>query len=119
MLYVSGRSTNFHWIFYKVETNKYINTNDEELKDGALGVLLNDGYEIVWDSALSKGIAQAKAMEQIETFLDWYQQDYPLDRLLIEEPKPLRLETVPLNFKQACEFVNTYHRHHKSPQGHY
>ncbi|MEK3992787.1 XF1762 family protein [Robertmurraya sp. FSL R5-0851] len=118
MLYVSGRSTNFYWIFYKVETNKFIITNDEELKNGALGDLLDDGYEIIWDSALSKDIAKELVMEQIHTFLDWYQRDIPLERLLLEEPKPLMLETVPLSFKQACEFINTHHRHHQAPQGH-
>ena len=24
----------------------------------------------------------------------------------------------PITFKQACEYVSQYHRHHKPPQGH-
>lgn len=29
-----------------------------------------------------------------------------------------RLHRKPLRFRQACEFVNEHHRHHKAPQGH-
>ena len=28
------------------------------------------------------------------------------------------LELFPISFKEACEFVNTHHRHLKAPQGH-
>lgn len=118
MLYIPGISTNFHWIFYKVPTNQYIITNEEELKDGGLADLLDDGYEIIWDSALTKAKAKELVHEQINSFLDWYQKDYPLDTLMLEMPKPLKLRTVPLTFREACEFVNQHHRHHESPQGH-
>lgn len=112
------KKNHFFWIFYKISTNKYIITNDDDLKNGALGDLLDDGYEIIWDSAMSKENAKDLALEQIESFLDWYQRDYPLDTMLLEQPQPLRLETVPISFKKACEFVNEHHRHHVAPQGH-
>ena len=118
MLYTKEVSSNFHWIFYHVNTNKYLITNEDELQDGGLADLLNDGYHIVWDSALNKEIAKVHALDQIDSFLDWYQKDYPLDSLLLEQPKPLTLETVPLSFRQASEFVNEHHRHHGAPQGH-
>jgi hypothetical protein len=88
------------------------------LKNGELGDLIEDGYEIVWDSAFSKEQAKELVFEQIESFLDWYQRDFPLDTLFLEEPQPLRLTTVPISFKQACDFIDNYHRHHVSPQGH-
>jgi hypothetical protein len=74
--------TNFHWIFYKVSTNRYVIINEEEMKRGELWDLLEDGYEIVWDSALSKEVAKQLVYEQIDSFLDWYQKDYPLKQLL-------------------------------------
>jgi hypothetical protein len=88
------------------------------MKRGELWDLLEDGYEIVWDSALSKEVAKQRVYEQIDSFLDWYQKDYPLKQLLLERPQPLKLETVPIGFKEAGEFINKYHRHHVSPQGH-
>ena len=30
----------------------------------------------------------------------------------------MALKIVPVRFKEACEFVRRYHRHHKPPQGH-
>ena len=29
-----------------------------------------------------------------------------------------RLELVPLSFREACDFIDAWHRHHDSPQGH-
>ncbi|QCJ45575.1 hypothetical protein FAY30_26970 (plasmid) [Bacillus sp. S3] len=112
------KRTPFFWIFYKISTNIYIITNDNDLKDGSLGDLLDDGYEIVWDSAMSKETAKVLALEQIETFLDWYQKDYPLDTMILELPQPLSLVTVPISFREASEFINKHHRHHIAPQGH-
>jgi hypothetical protein len=73
------------------------------MKRGELRDLLEDGYEIVWDSALSKDVAKQRVYEQIDSFLDWYQKDYPLKQLLLERPQPLKLETVPIVFKEAGE----------------
>ncbi|RHW36038.1 hypothetical protein D1B31_18310 [Neobacillus notoginsengisoli] len=108
----------FYWIFYKVSTNRFVILSDEELGNGALGELLDDGYEIVWDSALTKEIAKQHALVQIDSFLDWYQRDTPLDTLFIEQPKPLKLMPVPITFREACQFINEHHRHHVAPQGH-
>jgi hypothetical protein len=30
----------------------------------------------------------------------------------------MKLEVVPIDFSEACEFVRIHHRHHKPPQGH-
>lgn len=108
----------FYWVFYKIVTNKYLIVSDEDFKNGELWDLLDDGYEIVWDSAISKEIAKEHAQLQIECFLDWYQQDYPLSNLLLEKPEPLKLATVPITFKIACNFINEHHRHHVAPPGH-
>jgi len=109
----------FYWIFYKISTNRYLIVSDNDLnKGGELWDLLEDGYEIVWDSAFTKEIAKERAKEQIDSFLEWYQRDFPLERLLIEEPQPLKLEPVPITFREACDFINKYHRHHQAPQGH-
>lgn len=109
---------NFYWIFYKIATNKYIITSDDEMQNGELADLLDEGYEIVWDSALSKAMAKEKAVEQIDTFLEWYQKDYPLDSLRIEQPQPLKLQTIPISLKQAQSFIKDYHRHNLPPSGH-
>lgn len=116
-MYIKRVST-FYWIFYKISTNQYLITSDEELGNGELGDLLDDGYEIVWDSALNKETAKKYVLEQIDSFLDWYQKDFPLPSLLVDCPRPLKLETVPISFKEACNFINKYHRHHMAPQGH-
>ncbi|WP_053435482.1 XF1762 family protein [Sporosarcina globispora] len=108
--------TNWHWIFYKVKTNRYLITNEEEMRNGEMWDLLQDGYEIVWDSALSKKAAKEHLYEQIDSFIDWYKRDYPVE--VSEPPRPVSLETVPITFRKACDFINEYHRHHKAPQGH-
>lgn len=111
-------SRSFFWIFYKLTTNSYLIVDENDIKNGELWDLLQDGYEIVWDSAFTKESAKQYALDQINAFLDWYQLDFPLERLQIEEPKPLKLEPVPITFREACDFINTYHRHHVAPQGH-
>lgn len=112
------KSPLFHWIFYKIKTNRFLILNDDDLKDGGLGDLLDEGYEIIWDAALTKERAKELVFEQIDSFLDWYQKDYPLDTLFLEQPQPLTLKTIPLSYKKACTFINSYHRHHTAPQGH-
>ncbi|MFT9494378.1 MULTISPECIES: XF1762 family protein [Bacillota] len=108
----------FYWVFYKLKTNKYLILADCDHKNGGLGDLLDDGYEIVWDSALSKEAAKKSLNEQIETYLEWYQRDFPLEAFPLEAPSAVKLETVPITFKVATDFVNKHHRHHGAPQGH-
>ncbi|MBN8203906.1 MULTISPECIES: XF1762 family protein [Bacillaceae] len=109
---------NWYWIFYKVKTNRYVIVSDEDCKRGEMWDLLQDGYDIVWDSAINKEMAKTHVKEQIDAYLDAYQKDYPLVRLPLEDPQPLTLENIPISFKEAKNFIDQHHRHCVAPHGH-
>ncbi len=89
----------WHWVFYKEKTGQYLILKDEQVTGEVRWILHTDGYEVLWDSARSYQSAAKEAKEQ-----------YHL--------KPLQLETQPITFREASSFVNQFHRHHISPQGH-
>ncbi len=89
----------WYWLFIKEKTNNYMILKDEQVTGEVRCILRNDGYECIWDSAQSykQAADEAKSM-------------YNASKLL--------LETRPITFKDAKEFINMNHRHHVSPQGH-
>lgn len=59
---------NWYCIFYKVKTNRYVILSDEDCKRGEMWDLLQDGYDIVWDSAINKEMAKTHVKEQIDAY---------------------------------------------------
>ncbi len=93
----------WYWIFAKESTKKYIIMSDDDLIDKDENTIRfdieNDGYELFCDCMKS------------------YQGAAAYMREFYEEYEALKLSTSPINFDKAKEFVDTYHRHHASPQG--
>jgi len=88
----------FYWLFMK--NGKYIILSDEELGEEGRRILeLEEGYELIWDSATSRQEAEAYAKE-------------------FYKGERVKLSTVPVSLKQASAFIDAHHRHHSSPQGH-
>lgn len=92
-------STTFFWLF--VNGKKYIVMSDEELGDenSKRWDLEEAGFELVWDSAVSRRDAVRYAEQELGV-------------------EKVQIETVPITLKQACYFINHNHRHHVGPQGH-
>ncbi|GAF66396.1 hypothetical protein BTS2_3297 [Bacillus sp. TS-2] len=89
----------WYWLFIKEKTNQYIVLSDNELNLEGRWMLEDDNYELISDCQRSRKAAQQYA-----------EQHYGA--------KKLKFRTKPVNFKEACNFVNLHHRHHVSPQGH-
>ncbi|CEH29088.1 XF1762 family protein [Aneurinibacillus migulanus] len=88
----------WYWLFVKEKTHQYIILTDEQVTGEVRWILEQDGYELIWDSALSYKSAAEEAKQY--------------------GAKQLKLETLPITLKAAKEFVDAHHRHHRSPQGH-
>lgn len=88
----------WYWIFYKEKTKRYLILKDDQVTGEVRWELHKDGYSVLWDSARSYKSASQEA-----------ESSYNL--------KPLRLETKPISYRDACNFVNEFHRHHIPPQG--
>jgi hypothetical protein len=86
------------WVFVHEEMGKYTIYSDDEL-DGRRWELHDEGFELLWDSARSR----SEAVRYMEEF-------YP------EYAKFVTIPT-PISFRQACDFINMYHRHNVAPQG--
>lgn len=88
----------WYWVFYKESTNHYIVLSDEDVAGDNRWILNHDDYQVLTDCCRSR--------EQAEK----YGKEYGYKRL--------KYKTRPISLREACEFVNTHHRHHVSPQGH-
>ncbi|WP_240456743.1 XF1762 family protein [Virgibacillus halodenitrificans] len=88
----------WYWIFYKETTNQFFILKDDQVTGDVRWQLHRDGYDVLWDSARSYHAASKEAKE-------------------VYHLKPLRLETRPISFRKASEFVKDFHRHHIPPQG--
>ncbi|WP_218008520.1 XF1762 family protein [Sutcliffiella cohnii] len=89
----------WYWLFIKDKTNQFIVLSDSELKEDGRWILEDDNYELINDGLRSRKEAEFYAKK-------WY------------GATKLKLETRPITLKEAGSFVNQYHRHHTSPQGH-
>lgn len=88
----------FYWVFINEEMKKYLIYSDDELNNRRWD-LHNDGFELLWDSALSR--------KQANRYMaDFYPEYEKFETLL-----------TPVSFRQACSFINEHHRHHMAPQG--
>ena len=90
-------------ILTKESTKQFMLITDEEIGDGetyVLNSLLEDGWEEFCDCFHTH--------KKCKSFMKEFYPEYKL----------LQYETKPITFSEACNFVNQYHRHHVSPQGH-
>lgn len=86
-------------VFVHEEMRKYIVCSDDELSVERRWALCDEGFELLWDSAMSR----SQAVQYMQRFY----------------PEYIKFETIPtpISFRQACQFINQHHRHHKAPQG--
>jgi L-amino acid N-acyltransferase YncA len=94
-------SHQFYWIFIHELLQKFIIIHDKDLgdADSIRWDLHDEGFEVLWDSALSR----KEAVRYIE-------QHYP-------EYTKFETMPTPVTFRDACLFINKHHRHHVAPQG--
>lgn len=88
----------WYWVFCKESTNHYMVLTDEEVNGNNRWLLQSDDYNVLTDCCRSR--AQAEE----------YGKEYGY--------KKMKYQTRPITLRDACKFVNEYHRHHGSPQGH-
>ncbi|MGG4034916.1 XF1762 family protein [Paenibacillus cisolokensis] len=88
------------WVFVHGGMRKYVIYSDDELDGERRWTLeLDEGFDLLWDSARSRTQA-----------VRYMQQFYP-------EYGKFETMPTPITFRQACDFINQHHRHHMAPQG--
>lgn len=92
------QTNEWYWVFYKESTKHYIVLSDQDIAGDSRWVLDHDDYQVLTDCCRSREQAEKYGKEN----------GY----------KRLKYKTRPISLREACEFVNTHHRHHVSPQGH-
>lgn len=97
-LILESRSAAFSWIFYNEESNTYLELKDYEVTEESRWFIEDAGFDLLADSVTVNA------------------KDYM--KLFVPTAKPVKFETTPVTLKEAQLFVETYHRHHKKPQGH-
>ncbi|VTR56482.1 Uncharacterised protein [Actinobacillus pleuropneumoniae] len=97
----SRKCEQFYWVFINEDLKRYMVLSDEELDsaDSLRWELMNEGFDVLWDSALSR--------KQATRYMKYL---YP-------DCRKFELVPVPVTFKEACNFIDMYHRHHPAPQG--
>lgn len=88
------------WVFVHDGLRKYVIYSEDELTGERRWALeLDEGFDLLWDSARSR----PQAVRYMQEFYPEYD----------------KFETIPtpITFRQACDFINVYHRHHMAPQG--
>lgn len=92
-------SSPFVWIFLDEVNENYIAIPERDLTDEARYIIEGKGFHLFADSVLEGNV---KA----------YMQE------MAAYAAPAKYEIVPVTLKEAQQFVNANHRHHKQPQGH-
>lgn len=89
----------FIWVFYNELNDNYIAVPEHELTDDARAIIEEKGFELYADSVIEGNV---------KTYMTQ----------MVPSARPAKFEVVPISLKDAKQFVNEHHRHHKSPQGH-
>lgn len=96
---ISYSRAHISWIFMNNWTHEYIVIPEKEITDDVRWKLEMNGYELYSDNVLTQNVkSYMQAMEP--------------------RSKPLKYVVKPVSFKDAKEYIERYHRHHKAPQGH-
>lgn len=90
---------NWVWVFVNELSGRYLILEENEFDGERRYALHKEGFDCFWDSAKSRSHAK-------QYMMDFY-----------PEYQPLEISLAPVSFRDACQFVNTHHRHHCSPQG--
>ena len=93
------KESKFVWIFLNQENENYIAVHERDLTDEARYIIEGKGFSLFADSVLEENVKSYMAE------MAFY-------------AKPAKYEVVPVTLREAQQFVNAYHRHHKQPQGH-
>lgn len=93
------KESKFVWIFLNQANENYIAVPERDLTDEARYIIEGKGFELFADSVLEGDVKRYMAE------MAFY-------------AKPAKYEVVPVTLKEAQQFVNEHHRHHKQPQGH-
>lgn len=96
---VPKKESPFVWIFLDEANENYIAIPDRELTDEARYIIEGKGFDLFADSVLEGNVKNYMAE------MAFY-------------ATPAKYEVVPITLKEAQQFVNDHHRHHKHPQGH-
>ncbi|WP_082452122.1 XF1762 family protein [Paenibacillus ihuae] len=89
----------WYWVFVHEGMRKYIVYSDDELTGERRLALHDEGFDLLWDSAMSR----SQAVQYMRIF-------YP-------DYSTFEVIPTPISFRQACHFINLHHRHHMAPQG--
>lgn len=66
---------------------------------------------------LVKDVIRKEGYMQLEQTFDSFYVAVCKIRQRYPDLKPVQYTVIPITFKEACTFVNIYHRHHAAPQG--
>lgn len=87
------------WIFMNQRTKEYMAIPETDISDRLRWLLELQDYELYSDNV---------QISQVKEYME----------LMEPAAKTLKFIVKPLSFREAKDYINTYHRHHKSPQGH-
>ncbi|WP_218964525.1 XF1762 family protein [Lysinibacillus sphaericus] len=93
------KESKFVWIFLDKVNENYIAIPERDLTDKARYIIEGKGFDLFADSVLEGEVKSYMAKKAFYA-------------------KPVKYEVVPVTLKEAQQFVDQYHRHHKQPQGH-
>lgn len=99
-------------VFVNNKTSQYLFLTDDEIQ-----VAMKAINELTKQYINSDDILLDSGFELVCANFHTYKGALKLINNIYPDYKEASLETIPLNFKEAKEFVNRYHRHHISPQG--